>query len=203
MAEKKHVILASGSQTRHDMLKGAGLAFTVIPADIDEAVIRDTLTSENEAIDPSDVAEILARAKGESVSQSNPGSVVIAADQILSLNNQIYSKPANLQEARDTLLSLRGQRHTLHTAVAIAEGGEVTWAHVETARLKMRRFSFGYVNEYLVRTGDSVCQSVGAYQIEGLGLQLFEEIDGDYFTILGLPMLPLMAELRRRDVLHD
>jgi septum formation protein len=185
------------------MLKSAGLAFTVIPADIDEAAIRDNLASENEAIDPSDVAEILARAKGESVSRMNEDSVIIAADQILSLNGQIFSKPANLQEARDTLLRLRGEEHLLHSAVVIAEGGEITWSHVESARLKMRRFSFGYLNEYLVRTGDSACQSVGAYQIEGLGLQLFEKLEGDYFTILGLPMLPLMAELRRRNVLHD
>ncbi|MCH9807097.1 MAG: Maf family protein [Alphaproteobacteria bacterium] len=203
MTEKQHVILASGSQARNDMLKAARLAFTVIPADVDEVAIRDALASENEAIDPGDVAEILARAKGEAVSADNPDSLIIAADQILSLNDQIFSKPENIQEARDTLLRLRGEQHILHSAVAIAEDGEVTWAHVETARLKMRRFSFGYLNEYLVRTGDSVCQSVGAYQIEGLGLQLFEELDGDFFTILGLPMLPLLAELRRRGVLHD
>lgn len=203
MAEKQHIILASGSQTRHELLKAAGIAFTVIPAAIDETAIREALTSENENIDPADVAEILARTKGEAVSSNNPESLVISADQTLSLKDQIFSKPSNLDEARDTLLRLRGQVHCLHTAVAIAEAGQVTWVHVESARLRMRRFSFSHLTEYLVRAGDGVCQSVGAYQIEGLGLQLFEEIDGDYFAILGLPMLPLMAELRRRGVLHE
>ena len=203
MSEKQHVILASGSYARNNLLKAAGLAFTVIPASIDEAAIRDALTAENEAIDPADIAEILARAKGEAVSQDNPDSLIIAADQTLSLGGQLFSKPANLQEARDTLLRLRGQDHLLHTAVAIAESGEVTWSHVECARMKMRRFSFGYLDEYLVRVGIDVCQSVGAYQLEGLGLQLFDELDGDYFSILGLPMLPLMAELRRRGAIAD
>ena len=203
MAERQHVILASGSRTRHDLLKAAGIAFTVIPADIDEAAIRETLTAENADIDPADVAEILAHAKGETVSRENAGSLIISADQTLSLNDHLFSKPENLDEARDTLLRLRGQAHYLHTAVALSEDGAVTWTHVETCKLTMRRFSFGYLSEYLVRAGDSVCQSVGAYQIEGLGLQLFEEIEGDYFTILGLPMLPLLAELRRRGVLHD
>lgn len=203
MADKAHVILASGSQTRLTLLKSAGLAFTVLPAAIDEGAIKDALTSENSEIDPADVAEVLARAKGEAVSAANPDSIVIAADQTLSLDGQIFSKPADLEEARDTLLQLRGKEHFLHSAVAIAEGGEVTWAHAESSRLKMRRFSFGFLGEYLVRAGDDVCQSVGAYQIEGLGLQLFEELDGDYFSILGLPMLPLLDELRRRGVLTD
>ncbi len=203
MSEKHHVILASGSRARYDLLKAAGIAFTVIPANIDEAAIRDALTVENEAIDPADVAEILARAKGEAVCADNPDSLIIAADQTLSLNGQLFSKPANLDEARDTLLRLRGQEHYLHTAVAIVELGEVTWSQVESARMKMRRFSFGYLSEYLVRVGVDVCQSVGAYQLEGLGLQLFEEIEGDYFSILGLPMLPLMSELRQRGALAD
>ena len=203
MAEHAHVILASGSQVRHALLKSAGLAFTVIPAAIDEAAIKDALTAENTEIDPADVAEVLARAKGEAVSSANPDSIVIAADQTLSLNDQMFSKPADLEEAKDALLRLRGQQHLLHSAVAIAENGEVNWSHLETSRLTMRKFSFAYLSEYLVRTGDEVCQSVGAYQIEGLGLQLFEEIDGDYFSILGLPMLPLLAELRRRGVLAE
>lgn len=203
MTEKQHVILASGSQARLEMLKAAGLAFTVIPAAIDEAAIRETLMTDNEEIDPGDVAEILARAKGEAVSSENPSSLVIAADQTLSFNGRLFSKPANLDEARDNLLTLRGQSHVLHTAVAIAESGEVTWSHVESARMTMRRFSFGFLSEYLVRAGEEVCQSVGAYHFEGLGLQLFEEVEGDYFSILGLPMLPLMAELRRRGAITD
>ena len=203
MAERQHVILASGSHTRHEMLKAAGLAFTVVPADIDEEAIRKALALENEAIDPADVAELLARAKGETVSNANPGSLIIAADQTLSLNGQLFSKPADLDQARETLLRLRGEQHFLHTAVAIAEHGDVTWTHVESARLKLRNFSMAYLNDYLLRAGEGICQSVGAYQIEKLGLQLFEEINGDYFTILGLPMLPLLAELRRRGALTD
>ncbi|MBU2580319.1 MAG: Maf family protein [Alphaproteobacteria bacterium] len=203
MSEKQHLILASGSLARRDMLKSAGIAFTVIPAAIDEAAIRDTLTAENEAIDPADVAEILARAKGDAVSADNPGSLVISADQTLSLGGQLFTKPADLDEARDTLLRLRGQQHLLHTAVALVESGEVTWSHIECAHMTMRKFSFGFLSEYLVRAGDEVCQSVGAYQFEGLGMQLFEEVDGDFFSILGLPMLPLLAELRRRGAIAD
>lgn len=203
MSEKKHLILASGSLARRDMLKAAGIAFTVIPAAIDEAAIRDALTAENEAIDPADVAEILARAKGEAVSRGNPDSLVISADQTLSLDGQILSKPADLDEAREALLHLRGADHRLHTAAALVESGEVVWSHVESAHMKMRKFSFDFLSEYLVRAGEEVCQSVGAYQFEGLGLQLFEEVDGDYFSILGLPMLPLMAELRSRGVISD
>jgi nucleoside triphosphate pyrophosphatase len=202
MAETRHLILASGSQTRHELLKAAGIAFTVVPAAIDEEAIRDALSGEDETVEPSDVAEILARAKGESVSGENPDSLVISADQTLSLDEEIFSKPADFDLARDTLLRLRGKEHFLHTAVALAEAGEVKWVHVETARLKMRQFSIDFLAEYLVRAGESVRQSVGAYQIEGLGLQLFEEIEGDYFSILGLPMLPLMNELRRRGVLR-
>jgi nucleoside triphosphate pyrophosphatase len=203
MAERQHVILASGSSTRHEMLKAAGLAFTVVPADIDEEAIRQALTLENEAIDPADIAEVLARAKGEEVSKANPGSLVIAADQTLSMQGHLFSKPENLSEARETLLRLRGEQHFLHTSVAIAEDGEVTWTDIESARLRLRSFSRDYLDEYLLRAGEGICQSVGAYQIEKLGIQLFEEIDGDYFTILGLPMLPLLAELRRRGVLTD
>ncbi len=203
MSERQHLILASGSQTRHALLKDAGLAFTVVPAAIDEAAIKEALTSDNEGVDPADVAEILARAKGEAVSRDNPGSLIIAADQTLSLRDQLFSKPANMEEARDTLLSLRGEEHQLHTAVALCEDGEITWTYVETSRLKMRRFTVACLAEYLVRAGEEVCQSVGAYQIEGQGLQLFEEIDGDYFSILGLPMLPLLAELRRRGALME
>ena len=180
MAERQHVILASGSHTRFEMLKSAGLAFTVVPANFDEEAIRQALASENEEIDPADIAEVLARAKGEEVSKVNPGSLVIAADQTLSLQGQLFSKPKTLEKARETLMRLRGEQHFLHTAVAIAEDGQVTWTDVESARLKLRRFSKGYLDAYLLRAGEGICQSVGAYQIEKLGIQLFEEIDGDY-----------------------
>lgn len=203
MTDSAHIILASGSRTRHDMLKAAGIAFTVIPANIDEDAVRESLAADEGDVDAADVAEILARTKGEEVSGQNSDSLIIAADQTLSMNNEIFSKPASLEEARETLVRLRGAEHFLHTAVVLAEDGEVTWSYVETARLKMRQFSSEYLSDYMLRAGAGVCQSVGAYQIEALGLQLFEEVDGNYFTILGLPMLPLLAELRRRGVILD
>ena len=166
MAERQHVLLASGSQTRFEMLKSAGLAFTVVPANIDEEAIRQELTSDGEEIDPAGIAEVLARAKGEEVSKANPDSLVIAADQTLSLRGELFTKPETLSEARDTLLRLRGEEHFLHTAMAIAEDGEITWTDVESARLKLRRFSDVYLDEYLLRAGEDICQSVGAYQIE-------------------------------------
>lgn len=201
MLERSQLILASGSRTRYAMLKSAGLAFTVVPADIDEDAVRETLLSDNAAIDPLDVADVLARVKGEAVSAANPESLIVAADQVLALGSEIFTKPKDMEAARESLKLLRGETHQLHSAVVLAENGEVTWAHVETAHLKMREFSTTFLSEYLVKAGDSVCQSVGGYQLEGLGIQLFEKIDGEYFTILGLPLLPLLAELRQRDVL--
>ncbi|MCV0368487.1 Maf family nucleotide pyrophosphatase [Filomicrobium sp.] len=201
MLETSQLILASGSRARYSLLKSAGVAFTVIPADIDETAVRETLTSDNPEIDPVDVADVLARVKGEAVSAANPDSLVIAADQVLALGPEIFSKPADLEDARECLKKLRGRTHQLHSAVVLAENGEVTWAHVETADMTMRNFSTTFLSEYLVKAGEAVCHSVGGYQLEGQGIQLFEKIDGDYFTILGLPLLPLLAELRQRDVL--
>lgn len=201
MLETSQLILASGSRARYSLLKSAGVAFTVIPADIDETAVRETLTSDNPEIDPVDIADVLARVKGEAVSAANPDSLVIAADQVLALGPEIFSKPSDLEDARECLKKLRGQTHQLHSAVVLAENGEVTWAHVETADMTMRNFSTMFLSEYLVKAGEAVCHSVGGYQLEGQGIQLFEKIDGDYFTILGLPLLPLLAELRQRGVL--
>lgn len=201
MLETSQVILASGSRARYSLLKSAGLAFTVIPADVDETAVRETLMSDNPEIDPIDIADVLARVKGEAVSAANPDSLIIAGDQVLALGPEIFSKPTDIESARECLKKLRGQTHQLHSAVVLAENGEVTWAHVETADMTMRNFSTMFLSEYLVKAGDAVCHSVGGYQLEGLGIQLFEKIDGDYFTILGLPLLPLLAELRQRNVL--
>lgn len=201
MLETSQLILASGSRTRYAMLKSAGLAFTVVPPDIDEDAVRETLLSDNVDIEPLDVADVLARVKGEAVSAANPESLIIAADQVLALGSEIFTKPKDMEAAWESLKRLRGETHQLHSAVVLAENGQVTWAYVETAHLKMRNFSTTFLSEYLLKAGDSVCQSVGGYQLEGLGIQLFEKIDGDYFTILGLPLMPLLAELRQRDVL--
>lgn len=202
MKGSDRIVVASASLTRHEMLKRAGLAFTVDPADIDEAAIREALRTDDEAVSPSDIAEVLARTKGETVSVRQPEAVVIAADQVLALGDEIFAKPADLNEARETLMRLRGQTHQLHSAVVLAQAGAVTWIQVETAHLTMRKFSAGFVSDYLMRAGADVCHSVGAYQLEGLGIQLFEKIEGDYFTILGLPLVSLLAELRQRGVIE-
>ncbi|MDX2290363.1 MAG: Maf family protein [Hyphomicrobiaceae bacterium] len=192
------LVLASASRIRQEIMKSAGLAFTVDPADIDEPAVRRQLTVDDPSIAPGEVAVALARAKGLSVSARQPGSLVIAADQILALGSEVFAKPSTLDEARHTLMRLRGQTHELVSAVALAQDGDIVWDASDTARMTMRRFSAAFVSEYLLRAGSDVCSSVGAYQLEGLGIQLFDEIDGDYFTILGLPLLPLLEQLRTR-----
>ena len=194
------LILASSSRTRRDMLKAAGLQFEVMAADVDEAIIRDILRQDDE-VEPGDVAELLASAKAEAVSRHRPGALVIGADQILSLGSEIINKAANAAEARATLMKLRGNRHELHSAVALAIDGGVVWTEVDTATLVMRKFSHEFLGDYLERAGGDVLHSVGCYQIEGLGVQLFERVSGDHFTILGLPLLPLLGELRKREVI--
>ena len=190
-------MLASASRARRELLAAAGVAFTVEPADVDEPAIRRKLAKMGEA-GPLQVAEILARAKAEDVSRKHGGSLVIGADQVLALGSEILSKPADAGAARASLLHLKGRTHELHSAVALAEAGAVAWSHVATARLTMRDFSDAFLDEYVRRAGDRIGHSVGAYELEGLGVQLFERIEGDYFTILGLPLLPLLSELRER-----
>lgn len=203
MADPRCLILASGSAARRAMLEAAGVAFEVHPSSIDEDAVRDTLNAENADIDPADIAEVLARAKAEDVSRRFPDAVVVGADQVLSLGREVFTKSADLEGARRTLMKLRGATHELHAAVAVAEAGEVGWATVDTARLTARSYSASFVADYLARVGARVCRSVGAYEIEGLGINLFERIDGDHFTILGMPLLPLLAELRRREVISS
>ncbi len=202
------VVLASSSKIRRQLLENAGIHCRVVPAVIDEAEIRNELTTNNAKAKPSGVADVLARAKALKVSQLFPQALVIGADQILSLpydgsvggHFDLIHKAETQEQARATLMRLRGTTHELHVGVAIAERGEVTWSTTDVARLKMRRFSTNFLEQYMARAGASLHDSVGAYHLEGLGLQLFEEIDGNYFTILGLPMLPLLAELRERQV---
>ena len=200
MAEpaKPRLILASASRSRGQMLAAAGVEFTVIPSKVDEPELRRKLEADGRKREPSELAGFLARAKAEDVSRENPGALVIGADQVLSLGSTIYGKPKDLDEARRHLNSFRGRLHELHSAVALAENGAIVWSDCRTASLTMRLFSRAFVDDYLARVGSEVCQSVGAYQLEGLGLQLFEAVEGDYFTILGLPLLPLLAQLRSR-----
>lgn len=189
------LILASASPSRAALLAGAGVQFSVQPADIDEGAVRDVMRKDSGAT-PSDVAEVLARTKAEAVSAQRPEALVIGADQILSLGDTIFEKPADLGDARRTLLALQGKTHHLHAAVALARGGHTLWAHVETASLTMRTLTPEQLGQYLAAAGDNVLTSVGAYQLESLGVQLFEKIEGDYFTILGLPLLALFNRLR-------
>ncbi len=200
-AKAPSLVLASGSRSRRQMLDAAGVTFDIAPADVDERTIRETLQADNSGIEPADVAEVLARAKAETVSRQRPDALVIGADQILALDEEIFEKPADLAGARRHLQKLRGRTHQLHSAVVLAKGGEVIWAQVDTASLTMVAVSADFLETYLARAGTVVCDSVGAYQLEGLGVQLFERIEGDYFTILGLPLLPLLAELRTRKVI--
>lgn len=195
------LVLASGSATRRTMLEAAGVAFSVTPADLDEAAIRDRMLAADAAVSHESIALALAVEKGKAVSETTPGALVIGADQVLSCDGRLFEKPASVAEARMQLLALRGKTHALHSAVALALGGTVLWNETATARLTMRAFSEAALDAYLARAGDAVTTSVGAYRIEGPAIQLFEAIDGDHATILGMPLLPLLAELRRREVL--
>ena len=190
------IILASTSRARREMLAAAGVAFTVEAADVDEPAIRKTLLAAKSAATPPQIADALARAKAENVSRRHKGLLVIGGDQVLALGMELLTKAKDEAAARATLGKLRGKTHELHSAVALAVDGRVLWAHTGTARLKMRDFSDAFLEEYLTRAGDRIGQSVGAYELEALGVQLFDKIEGDYFTILGLPLLPLLAELR-------
>lgn len=195
------IILASTSRARREMLAAAGVAFTVEAAEVDEPAIRAKMLREKSPPSPPQIAEALARAKAEDVSRRHKGALVIGGDQVLALGSELLTKAKDEGAARATLLRLKGRVHELHSAVALAAGGKVRWAHTGTARLKMRNFSDAFLDEYLTRAGDRIGQSVGSYELEGLGVQLFESIEGDYFTILGLPLLPLLAELRAQGMI--
>ena len=186
----KKIILASSSHSRMRMLEAAGIDATVVPSNVDEGVIIDGLAEGD--LTPSDIAELLARTKAEAVSANFGAACVIGGDQILSLDGKIFTKPGNLDEARDALFKLRGRTHMLHSAVAVAEDGLTRWAYVETAHMTMRNFSAEFLGAYLGTVGEEICRSVGVYEIEGLGVHLFNDIDGDHFTIRGMPMISLL-----------
>ncbi|MHA7775628.1 Maf-like protein [Roseibium sp. M-1] len=194
------IVLASGSRIRADLLKNAGLSIDVDPADVDERAVEAPLLEAG--FPPEDLASVLAEAKANDVSARRPGDLVIGADQILAFEGERRTKPEDMEAARRQLLAFSGKTHELHSAVVISKGGEAIWRHVSTARLTMRDLSPAFIGHYLAAAGEEVLSSVGAYQLEGLGVQLFEKIDGDYFTILGLPLLPLLGELRALKVIE-
>jgi septum formation protein len=200
-AGRPPLILASTSKSRARLLDAAGLAFIVKPPGLDEGVLRQAVSGER-SLAPHDVAEVLARAKAEAVSDLAPTAYVIGADQVLALGDVIMSKPDNMEAARRQLLDLSGKTHTLHTAVAVATNGDTIWAEATIATLAMRNLTPEFIGRYLAAAGDEVLNSVGAYQIESLGVELFDKIDGDYFSILGLPLIPLLDALRREGVIE-
>jgi septum formation protein len=201
-AGRPPLILASESKSRARLLEAAGLAFIAEPPGLDEAAMRQAVSGEK-LLSPHDVAEVLARAKAEAVSDLARKAYVIGADQVLALGDMILSKPTTMEDARRQLLDLSGKTHTLHTAVAVATDGETIWSETTIASLTMRKLSPQFIGRYLAAAGDEVLGSVGAYQLEGLGAQLFDKIDGDYFSILGLPLIPLLDTLRREGVIES
>jgi septum formation protein len=191
------LILASQSRTRQALLASAGLAFEAIPPDIDERAIQQA----SKLSAPGDVALLLAREKARWVSSQRPRHYVIGADQTLAMGTRLFNKPGDRGQALDQLRTLVGHRHELHSAVAVARGAEIAFEHSAIARLTMRPMAEAELVAYLDAAGERVTSSVGAYQLEDLGVHLFERIEGDYFTILGLPLLPLLAFLRSQRLL--
>lgn len=191
------LILASQSRARQMLLANAAVDFEAVPANIDErAVQQDSgLTS------PGDIAALLAREKARMVSIDKPGRFVVGADQTLSLGTKLFSKPAGRIQAAEQLSALAGRTHKLHSAVAVAREGKILFEAVSVADMTMRRLSQAQVEDYLNEAGEAVTSSVGAYQLERLGIHLFEQIEGDHFTILGLPLLQLLEFLRSERLL--
>ncbi|HEV2676862.1 MAG TPA: Maf family nucleotide pyrophosphatase [Aliidongia sp.] len=188
------IILASASKIRLSLLQQAGLSVEVQVPAVDEQEMKASFQAERAPVEA--CAEALAELKAVRVSQRHPGALVIGADQMLDLNGIWFDKPADLDHARAHLQALRGQTHRLVTAAVVALNGSRIWHTIDTARLTMRPFSDAFLAGYLERQGPVVLSSVGAYQLEGLGAQLFNRIEGDFFTILGLPLLPLLGFLR-------
>jgi septum formation protein len=193
MTEK--LVLASGSPFRKAMLVSAGVDLEAVPSEIDERAVEAPL--QDSGVSPEDVAVILAEAKALEVSERRPGALVLGCDQTLSLGDEVFHKPADMEGARRHLLALSGKTHQLNSAAVLVRNGEVLWRHVGIANLTMRKLEPAFIGRHLARVGDKALSSVGAYQIEGEGIQLFEKVEGDYFTIVGLPLLPLLSELRR------
>lgn len=197
----KPVVLASASRSRRELLESAGLEVEAVASGLDERAVIAAI-GEDETLPPADVAAILAAAKAETVSEIRPGAIVIGADQTLEFDGELFVKPQSIEEARSNLLRLRGKTHLLHSAVAVLRDGRQVWTGVETAALTMRDFSPRFLGRYTAAAGADLLDSVGSYRVEGLGVQLFERIDGDHSTILGLPLLPVLTELRRLGALE-
>jgi septum formation protein len=195
---KESLILASQSRARQMLLADAGLTFETVPAEIDERAIQQA----SGLSAPADIAALLAREKSLFVSTRRSGRYVIGADQTLALGKQLLSKPAGRAQAAEQLHALAGKSHELYSAVAVARDGKILFEKVAIARMTMRPLTETEIDAYLDAAGAAVTSSVGAYQLEGLGVHLFDRIEGDHFTILGLPLLPLLAFLRSERLLR-
>ena len=196
---KSGLVLASKSATRRAVLDGAGVAYEAIGSGVDEDAAKTELLARGAA--PREVAEALAERKALAVSAGR-GELVIGADQTLEFEGRLYDKVETVQAARDRLKALRGKPHDLHSAVVVARDGATIWRETESATLTMRDFSEQFLEDYLTAEGKAALGSVGCYRLEGLGVQLFSGIRGDYFTILGLPLMGLLDLLRREGVLR-
>ena len=194
---RERLILASKSAARRAILTGAGVAFATEVSDVDEDAIKRALIG----ADPGDIAVELARAKALAVSRRDLDAWVLGADQTLAFGGGLVSKAASLEAARTQLSVMRGRTHWLHSGLALAHKGDIVWSSVETATMRMRDFSDTFLDAYLAAEGDQLLACVGSYRLEGMGSQLFEAVEGDYFTVLGLPLWPVLAELRRVGVI--
>ena len=194
---RERLILASKSSARRAMLDGAGVPFSVQVADVDE----DAVKAGHDPADAAGLAVELARIKALAVSRHDPEAWVLGADQTLAFAGGLVSKAGSLDEARERLTAMRGQTHQLHSGAALACNGRVVWSGVDTATMRMRDFSDAFLDAYLAAEGEGLLASVGSYRLEGMGSQLFEAVEGDYFTVLGLPLWPVLTELRRAGVL--
>jgi septum formation protein len=192
------VVLASTSGIRKQVLAAAGVTFEAVAAGVDETAIKQSLQAEG--VGPRDIADALAEAKAVKVSRRRPG-LVIGADQTLDLDGELFDKAETVEAARERLRSLRGKTHRLHCGMVVARDGQPIWREVVTTSLRMRPFSDAYLDAYLQRNAPEVLLSVGCYQLEGEGIQLFDRIEGDYFAILGLSLIPLLDLLRRHGAL--
>ena len=195
------LILASSSRSRAELLASAGVPISIVPANLDEVYEKEE--GQKRGSNVVEIAKVLARLKAEKVSHIYPDALVIGADQMLEIGGKWLDKPKDIEEARLALQLLRHDWHQLVTSVSIVREGKEIWQFTGRAYLKMRDYSDTFLNDYLIRVGDSVLNSVGAYQIEGRGIQLIEQIDGEYFTILGLPLLPLLKFLRDRKLISQ